>query len=366
MVTRMVRIQIIAFVLIALVGVTYAGATYAGLDRLFGPRGYVVTMRLEDGGGIFSNAEVTYRGVPVGRVGELELTESGIMVPLDIEPDAPRIPKDVRAVVTNRSAVGEQYVDLRPKSQGGPYLADKSTISQESTQTPLPVENLMTNLDAFSKSVPQESLRTVVDELGTAFKGNGGSLQTILDTAREFTAEAKQHLPQTKQLLSDGKEVLATQNEYGSSIKSFSKDLRLLSEEMEKSDPDLRGLIDKAPDAAEQVSGLLNENKQLTPLISNLTTTSELLATKTDGIEQMMVSYPLVALGGYTVSPGDGKVHFGLALNVFDPLPCTAGYEGTRRRSGTDFTPVPLNTKAHCAEPPGSPSNVRGAQNAPR
>lgn len=366
MLTRKTRLQIVAFLAIALVGISYAGARYAGLDRLLGPRGYVVTMNLADSGGIFDNAEVTYRGVPIGRVGEMKLTSGGIEVPLDIESGHKRIPSDVDAVVTNRSAVGEQYVDLRPRKDGGPYLKDGSVINRAATSTPLPVEELMTNLDDFAKSVPEDSLRTVVDELGTAFRDNGGNLQRVLDTTREFTTEAQQHLPQTRQLLEDGTTVLATQNEQGSAIRSYSSDLKLLAEQLRTSDPDLRNLIEKAPPAARQVSGLLNETgPQLGTLITNLTSTTDLLAANNDGIEQLMVTYPMVSAGGYSVVPGDGTAHFGLALNVFDPLPCTAGYEGTIKRAGNDLAPTPLNTDAHCAEPPGSPINVRGAQNAP-
>ncbi|MBE9374957.1 MCE family protein [Saccharopolyspora sp. HNM0983] len=365
MFTRRVRLQIIAFVAIALVGVSYAGARYAGLDRMFGSRGYEVTVELERTGGVFDNAEVTYRGVPVGRVGELDLTRTGVEVPLDIESSAPPIPSDVEAVVANRSAVGEQYVDLRPRSAGGPHLHDGSVIRSDAARIPLPVETLMTNLHDFAGSVPQDSLRTVVDELGTAFRDNGGNLQTIVDTTREFTDEAQQHVPQTKRLLADGKTVLATQNEQGSSIRSFSEDLELLTGELEKSDGDLRSVIDNAPPAARQVSGAIRENDQLTPLLGNLTSTSQLLAEKTDGIEQIMTLYPAVVTASETVMPGDGTAHFGLVLNAFDPMPCAAGYEGTDRRPGNDMNPVPLNTDAHCAEPPGSETGVRGAQNAP-
>ncbi|MGW3467537.1 MlaD family protein [Saccharopolyspora sp. NPDC000995] len=365
MLTRRVRMQITAFIAIALVGVSYAGARYAGLDRLFGPRGYVVTLQLADTGGVFDNAEVTYRGVPVGRVGDLRLTSTGVEVPLDIESSAPRIPTEVQAVVTNRSAVGEQYVDLRPKRDDGPFLQDGSVIAQHSATTPLPVEQLMMNLDSFANSVPEDSLRTAVSELGTAFRDNGGHLQTILDTSREFTNAAQQHLPQTVQLLEDGTTVLATQNEQGSAIKSFGKDLRLLSESLKNSDGDLRAVIERAPPAARQVSDFLRENPQLGPLLANLTTTSQVMAARVDGIEQIMTLYPAIVTVSNTVVPGDGTAHFGLALNVFDPLPCTKGYEQTERRNGTDFRPMPLNTNAQCLEPPGSDTSVRGAQNAP-
>jgi phospholipid/cholesterol/gamma-HCH transport system substrate-binding protein len=66
------------------------------------------------------------------------------------------------------------------------------------------------------------------------------------------------------------------------------------------------------------------------------------------------------------VVPDDGFAHLGLALNLFDPYACVRGYQGTIRRSGTDLAPVPANRDAYCAEPPGSPTDVRGAQNVPR
>jgi phospholipid/cholesterol/gamma-HCH transport system substrate-binding protein len=365
-VPRKTRLQIGAFILIALIGVSYVGARYVGLGHLVGSSGYVVTMQLADSGGIFSNAEVTYRGVTIGRVGTMRLTADGIEVDLDIEPSAPPVPNDLEAVVANRSAVGEQFVDLRPKRDAGPFLAAGDVIPRTSTKTPPPVDNLLSNLDAFAKSVPADSLRTVVDELDLAFSGTGPDLQVLLDNTRSFTQTATEHLPQTKALLQDGLTVLNTQVAQGSAIRSFSGDLRLLAEQLKKSDGDIRNLITVSPQAADQVSALLRESgPNLGVVLANLLTTSNILVTRLDGLEQIAVTYPLVVGGGFTVAPGDGTAHFGLALNVFDPAPCTVGYEATQIRQGTDTTPVALNTQAYCALAKGSASTVRGAQNAP-
>ncbi|RKT57794.1 MCE family protein [Saccharothrix australiensis] len=367
MIPGRVKLRIAAFALIALLGVSYAGARYAGLGRLVGPAGYVVTLQLADSGGVFTNAEVTYRGVAVGRVGQLRLTADGLDVDLDIDPAAPRIPADLEAVVANRSAVGEQFVDLRPRGDGGPYLAAGSVIPRSATRTPPPVDGLLTNLDAFAKSVPTDSLRTVVDELDLAFNGAGPDLQVLLDNTRAFTEAATRHLPQTKALLDDGLVVLNTQAAQGSAIRAFSADLKVLAEQLRKSDGDLRQLIGVSPRAAEQLSALLRETgPNLGVVLANLLTTGDILVTRLDGLEQIAVTYPLVVGGGFSVAKGDGTgAHFGLAVNVFDPPPCTAGYEGTRIRQGTDTTHEPLNTRAYCALARGSATAVRGAQNAP-
>ena len=104
MITKTVRWQLTALVLVTIVAVGYAGFRYAGLDRIFGATTYPVTVELADSGGIFSGADVTYRGVSVGRVGPLSLTARGVDVQLDIENSAPAIPADARALV---DALGE-------------------------------------------------------------------------------------------------------------------------------------------------------------------------------------------------------------------------------------------------------------------
>ncbi|WP_199441735.1 MCE family protein [Umezawaea beigongshangensis] len=366
MISARIKLQITAFVAIALLGISYVSVRYVGLDRVFGGGGYVVTMQLADSGGVFTNSEVTYRGVSVGRVGPMRLTTDGVEVDLVIDPEAPPIAADLEAVVANRSAVGEQYVDLRPTGTDGPHLVDGSVVPRSATRTPPPVENLLTSLDSFAKSVPTDSLRTVVDELDTAFSGTGGDLQVLLDTTRSFTAAAQRHLPQTTALLNDGRVVLGTQVASGDAIRSFSGDLRLLNEQLKNSDADLRRLIDITPQVSEQVTGLLAESGTgLSVTIANLLTTSTITVSRLAGIEQILVTYPMAVGGGFTVAPGDGRAHFGLALNVFDPLPCTVGYEGTTVRTGNDTSPAPLNTQAYCALAPGSATGVRGAQNAP-
>src|SRR3954471_13732076 len=78
MITRAVRIQLMVFLLITVVGVAFVGAKYAQVDKLIVDTDYTVSASFAESGGIFSGAEVTYRGQPVGRVGELKLLSDGV------------------------------------------------------------------------------------------------------------------------------------------------------------------------------------------------------------------------------------------------------------------------------------------------
>ena len=116
---------------------------------------------------------------------------------------------------------------------------------------------------------------------------------------------------------------------------------------------------------AVQVNDLLRDSGQdLGVIIANLLTTMQVTTTRTDGIEELLVAFPMVTATAPGANP-DGTGHLGLVLTFNDPFSCTKGYEGTNQRGANETTDVPLNEQAYCAEPPGSPIGVRGSQNAP-
>lgn len=365
MITRTVKLQLMAFGVITAVGVSYVAAQYTGLvDRVL-DRGYTVQAEFADSGGIFSGAEVTYRGVPVGRVGDLRLTGDGVSAALDIE-DGLRIPSDAMAVVATRSAVGEQYVDLQPRTGGGPYLREGSTIARHDTRTPLPTTKLVSSVDRLVNSVGKKDLKTTVHELGEAFAGTGPQLTRLVDSGNALVDSASDSLPQTISLIEDSEQVLKTQTDKGSAIRSFSRDLSALTGQLKQSDDDIRGLIDGGASAAPELDGLLKANRSAVPLLlGNLISGGQITKARLPGMEQALVTFPAVVSGGFTVLPGDGTAHFGMVVNSDDPPSCRQGYN-TQRRDPEQTREREANTEARCTAPRGSKTSVRGAQNVPR
>ena len=368
MIRRSVKVQLVAFLAITLLAVSFLSARYVGLgDKLFGGS-YVVTADFADSGGIFSGAEVTYRGVRVGQVSAMHLTREGVDVVLAIDKGNDTIPRESRALVGNKSAVGEQYVELQPQTNDKPYLVDGSEISQDNTEIPVSTTELLTNLDNVVNSVPQDDLRTVVAETGAAFKDSGRDLGQIIDTSNAFIETANANFDTTTALIRDSDVVLRTQVDKESAIRSFSRDLALFSGTLAGNDDALRRLIDNGGATATQLRTFLEDNEvELGSLIRNLVTTGEITVKHLDGIRQLLVLYPYVVEGGFsTVGKGpDGKydAEFGLVLQN-DPPTCKKGYESTKVRSPQNRKDIPMNEKAHCSEP-GSKSNARGAQHAP-
>ncbi|MFK8909312.1 MlaD family protein [Streptomyces sp. YS-3] len=368
MTTLGTHIKNLAFLLLGTVVLGYIAVTYADLGRFVGaPGSYTVRVQLGETGGLFTGAGVTYRGVDVGRVRSIALTRDGVEARLAIDDGTPAIPADLDAEVAGLSAVGEQYLDLAPRTDRGPYLHDGDTIARRDTSTPAPITRLLTGVDALAASVPTDDLRTAVDELGRAFANQGTNLQVLLDAGSQFLNAADRALPATTRLLTDGETVLRTQADSTRALTSFATGARTLARRLKDSDSDLRRVIDETPATADEFTALLRDtDPALSVLLANLTTTSELLVTRQHGTEELMVRLPRVAAAGSS-AVGPGGADFGMVTTFFKPLPCTTGYEETRYRDGLDTAgDAPVNTGARCTAPPASGRNVRGSANAPR
>ncbi|GAA4234085.1 MlaD family protein [Actinomadura meridiana] len=365
---RGVILQLIAFAVITVVGVTIVSVNYIGIGRGVLGKEYTAYVDLTDSGGVFTNAEVTYRGVPVGRVGPIELTENGIRVKLKLN-RGKRIPRDgTKAIIANRSAVGEQYIDLEPTKKAGPYLdeGDPYTIPRQRTTLPVPTAELLRNVDSLVGSVNTRDLGVIVDELGKAFTGSADDLQSLLDDTDRLLKTAEQAYPDTKQLLDNSVTVLGTQRGQAANIRGFARNLNDLTTSLRKDDPALRKTIDNVPGAVNETHKAINQLAPTLPvLLANLTTTGQIISSRKAGLRSLFILYPVTVAGAFTVTPGDGTQHLGLALNIDDPPACTKGYEKVKHRwpQDTSTKNPPLN--AGCKAAHDSGTSVRGPRNFP-
>lgn len=365
MLTASIKVKLVLFAIVGLVATSFLGARYVGIDPL--SSSYRVTVAMPDAGGIFTNGEVTYRGVPVGRIGDLRVTTEGMEAELKIEGDAPDIPADATITVANRSAIGEQYIDLRSESTDGPMLADGDRITGTDASAPPAIDEVLRTARDFTRSVPSDSLNTVIDETYLATRGAGENLGRLLDTSADFIRIADKNFLVTSGLIENSATVLQTQEESGASIRGFSTDLDTIAKTLQTSDGDLRQLLDVAPAAAREIDALFRQvGTPLGTLMGNLVTPAEIFGTNSAGVEDALIRVPEALSVGFSINTSKG-LNLGQTQRYFDPTPCTSGYGGTTVRPGTDTSDGrPFNLNAGCTAPPSSGTNVRGPGAVPR
>ncbi len=367
MITRFVKIQLAVFLVLALAALTLTGVKYVGLDKLVS-KPYKVKVYLAQTGNVFKNADVTYRGVTVGRVGDISVATNGAVVTIMIEKKNNHIPKQVRAEVQKLSAVGEQYIDLLPQVSTGPYLKNGDTIPYAMTSTPVDENTVLVHANDLVRTVPKGDLVTTVDELGKAFDGLGPDLQRVIDRGNEVITAFQSDLPQTIRLIEEGRVVLNTQIDVGPQFKSFAHDIADVSDTLRTSDGDLRRLMDNGVVGTKELQGLLSDLRpELPQFLGNLIALGQIQTARLPGLDQFLVLYPKVIDGAYaTLANPDKGAAFGLVTDQY-PV-CTNGYlpRSQQTTPNDSLNNAPVRTDLGCKEPTSSKIDVRGSRNAPR
>ena len=370
MLTRFVRNQLIIFTIAGIVGVLAMVLVYMQLPTLLGIGRMTVTVELPRTGGLYRFSNVTYRGVQIGRVTDVRATRAGAQATLSLS-TSPKIPADLQASVLSVSAVGEQYVDLQPRTDSGPYLRNGSVISTEDVTVPQKVGPMLDQVSALLDSIPKEKLSQLLDGTFKGLNGAGDELSTLLESTATVAGDFDTVADRARTLIDDSRPLLEGQAASADALRTWARSLAGVTGQLVADDPQLRGVLANGPGALDEASRLLNQVKPTLPvLLTNLATVGRVGVTYHASLEQLLVLLPpfiasVQAVGMPTNNPtGYTQGDFTLTLN--DPPACTVGFlPPSAWRSPSDLTDIDTPDGLYCKLPQDSPLAVRGARNYP-
>lgn len=335
-----IKVNLIAFLVISL-GLVYGMATQ--VLSILQPR-YSVFAMFPDAGGVFTDQEVTYRGVTVGQVGAMEVTEEGVRIELNIDDAYDEIPKeDVEARVMFKSAVGEQFVDLLPAGDAAPYLQDGDTIPMDQNTIPVSTQELLTTVEAVLRGVPPEALEGAVDALGIGLTGHGPDIATIIESMADLAEVFADRAPEVQGILREGTEVGAAFVDSGDDFKRAIRHLVEVSEELSQDRPDITRLLQNTSSMSDGVEALLTDYEaNIDRLLPRLAELNALQADHTDDLAELLIHLPSgLDRVVRSFEPKTGLIRFGLVNDSENPA-CSYG---TERRTPYDrgFRKPPKN-----------------------
>ncbi|MGE2816637.1 virulence factor Mce family protein [Mycobacterium heidelbergense] len=370
MIDKLTRIQLWIFAVITAVTLTIMAIFYLRLPATFGIGTYGVSADFVAGGGLYKNANVTYRGVEVGRVESVGLNPNGVTAEMRLNSGTP-IPSNVTATVKSVSAVGEQYIDLvPPSSPSSAKLRNGSRIERQNTRIGQDVADLLKRAETLVNSLGDTRLRELLHETFIAANGSGPELARLIESARLLVDEANVNYPQVSQLIDQAGPFLQSQIRAGADIKTLSDGLARFTSDVRQADPQLRSTLANAPSAADEASTAFSGIRPSFPaLAASLANLGRVGVIYHKSIEQLLVVLPALfaaittAAGGAPQDEG-AKLDFKLDLN--DPPPCAVGFlPPPLMRTPADETLRELPRDMYCKVAQNDPSTVRGARNYP-
>ncbi|MFM9035471.1 MAG: MCE family protein [Mycobacterium sp.] len=370
MLTRFVRAQLAIFTIASIVGITAMVLVYMQLPTLLGIGRMTVTLELPRTGGLYRFSNVTYRGVQIGRVTNVRATRSGAEATMSLA-NSPKIPADLQASVLSVSAVGEQYVDLLPRTDSGPYLRDGSVIPVSDTTVPQKVGPMLDQVSALLDSIPKEKLSKLLDEAFKGLNGSGDELAALLNSVSTVAHDFDAVGDRARALVDDSRPLLDAQAASSEALRVWTRSLAGVTGQLNANDPQLRTVLQNGPGALDEAAQLLTSVKPTLPvLLANLSTVSRIAVTYHASLEQLLVLLPpyvaSVQAVGLPRNNPTGFTQGDFTLTIGDPPACTVGFlPPSSWRSPSDLTDVDTPDGLYCKLPQDSPIAVRGARNYP-
>ncbi|MCU1647634.1 MAG: mce3F [Nocardia sp.] len=369
--SRFVRIQLIIFAVVTVVALAVMGVVYMRLPAMAGVGRYGVTVQLATSGGLYTSANVTYRGKTVGIVTGVAPNVNGAVATLDLD-SAVRIPLSATANVHSRSAIGELYLDFVPASQDGPFLKNGDVIPVQRTTVPQDIAPLIDTLNTSLTSIPQDRLATLIDETQKAFGGTGDALQRLLNGTDRVLDQAHTDSDAVTTLINDSAPFLDSQQVSSAAIREWTQHLANSVQQAQANDQQVRDIFQTGPGAARKASELFGQLHLTAPLlVANLSSLGQVAVTYNASIEQLLVLLPASVSALKTInvpdSGGTNRDFLDFKLNLNAPPPCTTGFlpESERRDGSSTDAPVRTSAPIYCAIPQDDANAVRGARNLP-
>ncbi|MCX2934754.1 MlaD family protein [Mycobacterium sp. CVI_P3] len=373
---RRIKIQLGLFTIIAIIAAAVMVVGYMRLPAvLFGAGRYTVTVKLHDSGGLYKRGNVTYRGTEVGRIEAVRLTDSGAEAKLSLDRDI-NIPSDLDAEVHSQSAIGELYIALLPRNGTSPPLKDGDVIPANRTSVPPDINSLIDATNRGLASIPQDNLKTAIDESYTAVGGLGQELSRIVQGSTQLAIDARANLDPLVSLIDQSAPVLDSQRDSADTIRAWAAHLSAITGQLQTHDASFAGLLHKGPQAAEEARELFERLQPTLPLLlANLVTVGEVAVTYQPAIEQLLVLLPqgtaneqgTILANRDTQLPFKGMyLDFNLNMNL--PPPCTTGFLPIQQQRVPTFEDSPDRPAEdiYCRIPQDNPLvAVRGARNYP-
>jgi phospholipid/cholesterol/gamma-HCH transport system substrate-binding protein len=366
--TRFVRRQLILFSVLTVVALVVLGWYYLRIPSLVGIGQYQLKADLPASGGLYPTANVTYRGITIGKVTGVEPTEQGAQATMSID-SRYKIPIDASADVHSVSAVGEQYLDLVSVGNPGTFFSPGQTIIKGTV--PSEIGPALDTANRGLEVLPKEKISQLLTETAQSVGGLGPALERLVDSTQAIVGDFKTNITDVNDIIQNSAPVLDSQATSSRAIERWAHNLNVLGAQAADNDQHLKSLLSQAAPTADQVNSVFSDVRESLPqTLANLEIVLDTLKRYHSGVEQLVVFLPQGAAIAQTVAAPyekQAQAALDLALSINQPPPCLTGFiPASEWRAPSDLSLQPLPEGTYCKIPQDAPANVvRGSRNIP-
>jgi phospholipid/cholesterol/gamma-HCH transport system substrate-binding protein len=153
----------------------------------FSPQGYRFEVAFPDATQLADQADVRIAGVSVGSVVGKQLDPRGnrTLVTIQMNNKFAPIHSDTRAILRQKTILGETYVELTPGTPNSPFLPDGGELLRGNVLPAVQLDQIFNSLDPKTRA----AFRQWQQELAVVVKGNDQNLSNVFGNLPTFAAD---------------------------------------------------------------------------------------------------------------------------------------------------------------------------------
>ncbi|MFT3715419.1 MAG: MlaD family protein [Gordonia sp. (in: high G+C Gram-positive bacteria)] len=219
---------------------------------------YDVTVKFPISGGLQNTSKVTLRGVEIGNVKSIQVNPKTVDVKLALRKNY-KINKDAKFSALGLSAAGEQYVDIEPTTDSGPYLASGDVIQPSQTHVTAQFSGMLESAMSVISQVDTDKLSNALGQLTIALNDQDPNrLKSIFNSGGAIFTDLYKVLPQTVTLINNSGTILKTTSGIQPDLSKMIDGGSALIDQAVKSDKEIRTLMDTGPGRVTSLTGSLD------------------------------------------------------------------------------------------------------------
>jgi virulence factor Mce-like protein len=172
------------------------------------PKGYRVTAQFGEATTLATEADVRVSGVPVGKVKSIEPDQTtGLSrVVMQIEPEFVPLRSDVKAILRQKTLLGETYVELTPGTKTAKAIPEDGVIPDGSISQAVQLDEVFRAFDPETRKAFQTWMQTqamALDGRGLDVNAALGNLGPFAEEASDLVGILRRQQPAVQSLISN-------------------------------------------------------------------------------------------------------------------------------------------------------------------
>ncbi|MCU1642658.1 MAG: hypothetical protein JWN03_2933 [Nocardia sp.] len=223
------------------------------------------SMVLANSGGLSVGSPILLTGMKIGKITSVDSNAAGVEVGFRIDADR-KVSTDSVISIEQLSALGEPYVEIRPKTGGAPYLTEGQRLGTSTVKSPLSIPAVSRLVNQVMNQLDPNVAASLASTLGTAFHDTDSAMPSLTRAGDLLAAAISSREPKIAQLLNSFQAAASNMNGIGEATAAAAPAFVQFAQSLNDLVAAVGRLVDRAPGPQAYVDG-----NGLAPFLAKLT-----------------------------------------------------------------------------------------------